>query len=189
MPPSTHTHTHTHTHTPTHTHTHPHTHTHTHTYTHTYTHTHTHTYTQARTTSGGGKSSDEILEEVATDIVNKLPSNFDTEEALRKYPTTYTQVSELSYSSTSKIMCSHKWESISIHRIFTKIAFALPLVETCPFYTPIAHTPIPHTHSTHTYSYLIEYEYSAGAGDGAIQQADECCTLLPHQYPESHQGT
>ena len=55
-------------------------------------HTNTQTHTQARTTSGGGKSNDEILEEVATDIVNKLPSNFDTEEALRKYPTTYTQV-------------------------------------------------------------------------------------------------
>lgn len=48
--------------------------------------------TQACTTSGGGKSSDEALEEVATDILNKLPKDFDTEEALRKYPTTYSQV-------------------------------------------------------------------------------------------------
>ena len=47
---------------------------------------------QARTTSGEGKSDDEVLEEVAADILNKLPKNFDTEEALRKYPTTYTQV-------------------------------------------------------------------------------------------------
>ena len=50
-------------------------------------------YVKARTTSGGGKSNDEILEEVASDILAKLPENFDTEEALRKYPTTYSQVS------------------------------------------------------------------------------------------------
>lgn len=47
--------------------------------------------TQARATSGGGKSDDEVLEEVASDILAKLPKNFDTEAALRKYPTTYSQ--------------------------------------------------------------------------------------------------
>ena len=52
---------------------------------------------QARTSSSGGKSSDETLEEVASDILNKLPANFDTEEALRKYPTTYSQVKETSH--------------------------------------------------------------------------------------------
>ena len=49
-------------------------------------------FMQARTTSGGGKSDDETLREVATDILNKLPPDFDTDEALRKYPTTYSQV-------------------------------------------------------------------------------------------------
>ena len=55
---------------------------------------------QARTTSGEGKSDDEVLEEVAADILNKLPKNFDTEEALRKYPTTYSQVHTYKYPTT-----------------------------------------------------------------------------------------
>ncbi len=47
---------------------------------------------QARASSSGGKSDDEVLEEVATDILSKLPKDFDTEAGLRKYPTTYSQV-------------------------------------------------------------------------------------------------
>ena len=39
--------------------------------------------TQSRTSAKGGKSDDEILSGVA--------ENFDTEAALQKYPTTYTQ--------------------------------------------------------------------------------------------------
>ena len=44
--------------------------------------------TQSQASAEGGKSDDEILFGVAEDI---LPKNFDTEAALRKYPTTYTQ--------------------------------------------------------------------------------------------------
>ncbi|CAH3190596.1 unnamed protein product, partial [Porites evermanni] len=44
--------------------------------------------TQSRASAKGGKSNDEILFGVAEDILHK---NFDTEAALRKYPTTYTQ--------------------------------------------------------------------------------------------------
>ena len=44
--------------------------------------------TQSRASAKGGKSDDEILFGVAEDILHK---NFDTEAALRKYSTTYTQ--------------------------------------------------------------------------------------------------
>lgn len=47
--------------------------------------------TQARAAAGGGKSSDETVWEVAEDILSRLPKDFDTEKALREYPTTYTQ--------------------------------------------------------------------------------------------------
>ena len=46
---------------------------------------------QAKAASGAGKSTDEIVDEVAADILGKLPGNFDTEVALRKYPTLYEQ--------------------------------------------------------------------------------------------------
>lgn len=46
---------------------------------------------QAKASSGGGKSTDEVVDEVAHDILEKLPPNFDTEAALRKYPTDYKQ--------------------------------------------------------------------------------------------------
>ncbi|XP_013781027.1 dynein heavy chain 7, axonemal-like, partial [Limulus polyphemus] len=47
--------------------------------------------TQARTTSGGGKSADDIVSEVAADILSRLPAVFDVEAALQKYPTSYKQ--------------------------------------------------------------------------------------------------
>lgn len=46
---------------------------------------------QAKAKKGGGKSTDEIVDEVAADILGKLPNNFDTDVALRKYPTAYNQ--------------------------------------------------------------------------------------------------
>lgn len=47
---------------------------------------------KARASSSGGKSDDDVIGDVAEDILSKLPSNFDTDATLRKYPTTYSQV-------------------------------------------------------------------------------------------------
>ncbi|CAG5135171.1 unnamed protein product, partial [Candidula unifasciata] len=47
--------------------------------------------TLGKASSSGGKSPDEVIDEVAMDIIDRLPANFDTEIALRKYPTSYTQ--------------------------------------------------------------------------------------------------
>ena len=47
---------------------------------------------QAKAKGGSGaKSTDEIVDDVAADILSKLPKNFDTDRALRKYPTDYNQ--------------------------------------------------------------------------------------------------
>ncbi|XP_052827203.1 dynein axonemal heavy chain 7 [Octopus bimaculoides] len=46
---------------------------------------------QAKTASSAGKTIDDIVDEVATDIINKLPDDFDINEANFKYPTSYKQ--------------------------------------------------------------------------------------------------
>jgi dynein heavy chain len=49
--------------------------------------------TQSQSAGGGAgsKSPDEIIDDVAAGILDKLPKNFDTESALRRYPTAYNQ--------------------------------------------------------------------------------------------------
>lgn len=48
-------------------------------------------FVQARASSGGGRSTDDIVDDVAADIVSKLPPNYDTDAALRRFPTSYSQ--------------------------------------------------------------------------------------------------
>ena len=45
--------------------------------------------TQARQSSGGGKSQDETIKEIASNLLSKLPSYFDTISASQKYPIDY----------------------------------------------------------------------------------------------------
>lgn len=40
---------------------------------------------------GAAKSQDEVITDVATDILQKLPPNFDRDAAMEKYPTEYMQ--------------------------------------------------------------------------------------------------
>ncbi|XP_070580768.1 dynein axonemal heavy chain 3-like [Ptychodera flava] len=47
--------------------------------------------TLPRQSGGGGKSSQEIIEELALDILGKLPSDFDMEMVMKKYPVLYNE--------------------------------------------------------------------------------------------------
>ncbi|XP_068702145.1 dynein axonemal heavy chain 3-like [Montipora foliosa] len=47
--------------------------------------------TLPRQTSGGGKSSQEVIEDLASDILSKIPFPFDTEVVQKKYPVLYEE--------------------------------------------------------------------------------------------------
>ena len=46
---------------------------------------------QPRASSGGGKSRDELLDELAADILSKTPNAFNLEQVSDKYPTLSTE--------------------------------------------------------------------------------------------------
>ena len=47
--------------------------------------------TLPRQTSGGGKSAQEVIDELAADILSKLPPNFDIEKVMKLYPVLYEE--------------------------------------------------------------------------------------------------
>ena len=91
-------------------------------------------HVQARSSSSGGKSSDEVLEEVATDILSKLPKDFDTEAALRKYPTTYSQVSTNMYMLISWMSITGQHEECIAVAIIRSSCSGRLLVEKHPVF-------------------------------------------------------
>lgn len=40
---------------------------------------------------GGGHSQDDVVREISTDLLSRIPPNFDTEEAAKKHPIKYEE--------------------------------------------------------------------------------------------------
>ena len=47
--------------------------------------------TLPRQTGGGGKSPEDVMDELAADVLTKLPPDFNIEMVMNKYPVVYTE--------------------------------------------------------------------------------------------------
>ena len=47
--------------------------------------------TLPRQTGGAGKSPEEVIDELAADVLSKLPPDFDMEMVMKKYPVVYNE--------------------------------------------------------------------------------------------------
>eukprot|EP01052_Picozoa_sp_SAG31_P011054 SAG31_NODE_617_length_13514_cov_13.659858_2_plen_4275_part_00 len=69
----------------------------------------------AATGGGGGKSADEIIDELAADIISRVPQPFDMEAAQKKYPTMYEE-------SLNTVLCQ---EMVRFNRLIEKVHASL----------------------------------------------------------------
>ena len=69
----------------------------------------------AATSGGGGKSADEIIDEIAADIISKVPQPFDMEMAQKKYPVLYEE-------SLNTVLCQ---ELVRFNRLIEQVHSSL----------------------------------------------------------------
>ena len=55
---------------------------------------------QASTSSGGGRSADEVVDEIANDMIAKMPPNFNIEFANKKYPVGNHQTNYINFRTS-----------------------------------------------------------------------------------------